>query len=129
MRFLLPCSCGRQIPLEPSQAGQTVRCECGAELKAPSFRELRQLPQTEATPEQKAATRPRWSHAQGTLFVSGTVLALFCGFLVLFFQMGRSGLDVNPPTVNYEGIQKDLATRNPADLLDEWNEHVHHPLE
>lgn len=33
--YLLPCSCGREIPIEPRQAGETVSCECGRTSAAP----------------------------------------------------------------------------------------------
>ncbi len=41
--FLLPCTCGRQTVVTPSQAGQAVRCECGAPLEVPTLRGLREL--------------------------------------------------------------------------------------
>ena len=42
--YLLPCSCGREISIEPQQAGETVRCECGRTCSVPTMREVRSLP-------------------------------------------------------------------------------------
>ncbi|MFP6750695.1 MAG: hypothetical protein VB855_03380 [Pirellulaceae bacterium] len=50
MTYLLTCtSCEQPIPLEVAQAGETVRCDCGAEIPVPSMREIRRLP-TDAGP-------------------------------------------------------------------------------
>lgn len=41
--YLLPCSCGRQTAVSAAQAGQSVRCACGAALDVPNMRRLRLL--------------------------------------------------------------------------------------
>ncbi len=43
-KYLLPCSCGKTVPIEPSQAGGNVRCECGQTLKIPSLLQIKKLP-------------------------------------------------------------------------------------
>ncbi len=42
--YLLSCSCGQQTPVSVSQAGETVRCVCGAQLEVPTLRRLKELP-------------------------------------------------------------------------------------
>ena len=50
MTYLLTCtSCEQPIPVEVTQAGETIRCDCGAEIPLPSMREIRRLP-TDAGP-------------------------------------------------------------------------------
>jgi len=50
MTYLLTCTnCEQPIPVEVAQAGETVRCDCGAEIPLPSMREIRRLP-TDAGP-------------------------------------------------------------------------------
>ena len=50
MTYLLTCtSCQQPIPVEIARAGETVRCDCGAEIPLPSMREIRRLP-TDAGP-------------------------------------------------------------------------------
>ena len=36
-KYLLPCSCGRKMPVEPRQAGQSVDCACGESLEIPTM--------------------------------------------------------------------------------------------
>jgi fatty acid desaturase len=41
--YLLPCSCGEQSVVSTAQAGETIRCTCGAELHVPTMRGLQEL--------------------------------------------------------------------------------------
>ncbi|TWT85744.1 hypothetical protein Pla123a_05510 [Posidoniimonas polymericola] len=72
---LLPCACGKSIPVEVSQAGDRVTCECGAQVEVPPLRQLRELPVQEdaAAP----VTRPKsdWAVHQGVL-TAGMLIAL-----------------------------------------------------
>ena len=43
VKYLLPCRCGRQIVIEPRQAGQTIACECGAVIEAPTMLDMTAL--------------------------------------------------------------------------------------
>jgi len=89
-RYLLPCSCGREIPVEMSQAGQTLSCPCGARLEVPTMRDLAQLKRdegrstsepSERTRERRpprgrrarAASPPVWGTRQRLLFLGGIV--------------------------------------------------------
>jgi hypothetical protein len=55
--FLLPCACGQKTEVSVAQAGQSIRCACGAQLDVPTLRGLRALAGSE--PVQRAAgTRP-----------------------------------------------------------------------
>jgi len=46
-KYLLPCECGKSIPVATSQAGSQVACECGAEMEVPTMRGLRELEREE----------------------------------------------------------------------------------
>ena len=35
-RYLLTCECGRQLLVDPAQAGRQLTCSCGAKVEAPS---------------------------------------------------------------------------------------------
>jgi len=50
-KYLLPCPCGRQIPVLASQAGQQLQCECGASLEVPSMRGLAELEPVGPSPD------------------------------------------------------------------------------
>jgi hypothetical protein len=41
--YLLACTCGQKTVVSTAQAGQTVRCLCGAALQVPTLRGLAQL--------------------------------------------------------------------------------------
>jgi hypothetical protein len=40
--YLVDCSCGMQVPVRASEAGSTVTCDCGAELRVPPLIRLRE---------------------------------------------------------------------------------------
>jgi hypothetical protein len=80
-RYLVPCpSCGKQLPVSASQAGQSVACVCGASVEAPTLRRLRELP---AAPDALPAVR-RWGARQGivTAGIAAAAVALgLAGYL------------------------------------------------
>jgi hypothetical protein len=41
--YLLPCSCGSEIPVASAQAGGSVRCACGQEIEVPTLRVMTTL--------------------------------------------------------------------------------------
>ena len=49
-KYLLPCSCGRKLPVELLQAGNRTRCQCGLELEVPTLLRLKQLEPAVAEP-------------------------------------------------------------------------------
>jgi len=62
------------MPIHASQAGERVRCTCGADLEVPTMREIASLEQERAGP---VASRPaaRWGIRQRVL-LAGAVLTL-----------------------------------------------------
>lgn len=87
-RYLLPCSnCGRQTVIECRQAGETIRCECGASLQAPTLLDMRHL---ELAPTEPAATSAAtgWGIMQQVWLV-GFVLALIGIGLGVWLHLAR----------------------------------------
>jgi len=81
---LLPCSCGRKVPVRPSQAGQTVRCECGAELQVPTWREIVALEPASPEPPGKTAGAWGWPERLLLLGLAGLVVAVaLCAYLLV----------------------------------------------
>jgi hypothetical protein len=79
--YLLPCNCGRQIAVSTAQAGDTARCECGAEVPVPTLRDMREL---EPASTSTTARRPAWDdrHRVGFLLALGAISCLFvAGYL------------------------------------------------
>jgi hypothetical protein len=64
--FLLPCGCGQATIVTPAQAGQVVRCVCGAQLEVPTLRGLRQL--APATPSASKGKSRAWSNRHRVAF-------------------------------------------------------------
>ena len=79
--FLLPCTCGRDIRVEPRQAGDTVRCECGVARQAPTLREIRNLPRAVSITDSSA--RPSVWGTRQRLLVSGTILLAIAAMLAI----------------------------------------------
>jgi hypothetical protein len=99
-KYLLPCSCGAKIPVEKSQAGQSVTCACGSALAVPTFREISRL-----EPMEQAAAEPArgWSPLQGMVFAAGLVMAAGGLLAAAFFGVQRAQLPtLDPATMNFD---------------------------
>lgn len=120
-KYLLPCSqCGEQLRIDVGQAGQMVKCECGAETEVPTMRGIRQLPRVEDARDLKDE-QSTWSHQQGMLFATGlpvTIVALgICGYLL----WQRSHLDTaRPVDVARKAEEAKIDELTPEQLWDEW---------
>lgn len=58
-KYLLPCSCGKSVPVETSQAGSDVVCQCGETLKVPSMLKIKKLrPLEEALADELTTAQP-----------------------------------------------------------------------
>lgn len=81
-KYLLPCSCGQDIPVEATQAGDTIACACGESVAVPALRELTSLPRAEPTaPTQFRRPTAAWGGRQRRLLL-GAVIALI-GLILL----------------------------------------------
>jgi len=96
-KYLLPCSCGKDVPIETAQAGGNVLCDCGLSLKVPTMLQIKKLPLADGNQSQspaatgaspvspaKASTKPQINLA---MFLIGLVLTiaavLYCAYTVL----------------------------------------------
>lgn len=43
VQYLLPCQCGRKIPVDSTKAGRSIECECGATLEVPTLGGMKKL--------------------------------------------------------------------------------------
>ena len=114
-RYLLPCSCGQKIPIEPRQAGEVISCDCGASQNAPTMREMTRL--EEAAPDPTAGEAATWGVRQAIVLLGGIMLVVAivpAVFLYLEFPTKPK-----PPTV--ESIREDAATSSPLVALKTWH--------
>lgn len=84
-QYLLPCSCGQKVPVEPAQAGGQVACPCGQSLSVPTLRALRSL--EPAGPEVATTRRAKggkWSRTQGAMFSIGLAVAVISLAIVAY---------------------------------------------
>ena len=88
-KYLLPCSCGRKVPVEGFQAGQRVRCPCGAELDVPSMLGLARLELAQSEPGAEAPSS-RWGVRQRLPLIGGLVLLIgLAGVVTLWVTRPR----------------------------------------
>jgi hypothetical protein len=73
-KYLLSCTCGRQIAVEPGQAGESLVCDCGTTVVAPTLRQLRHLPEAR---DEGPAHAPSWGLRQGAITIS-LIAAAIC---------------------------------------------------
>ncbi len=73
--YLLPCSCGRKMPVNPRQAGESITCTCGASLEVPTLLNLRILQRAELPP-QPEIHKKAWGAGQRLIFL-GVIVILF----------------------------------------------------
>jgi hypothetical protein len=115
VRYLVPCTCGRKVPVESRQAGQTVVCACGAALEVPTLLRLAALEQ-----EESAAAAPSpvvaWGLGQAVALVGLVVLLVaLAGAIYLCFD--RPLL----PTVDPQKIHEVVQSMPPAVAYRNWN--------
>jgi hypothetical protein len=111
--------------VEVGQAGETLTCACGRELKAPTLRGLRELtPVSEDAPRKGTPGAPvDWSAGRGVLFSLGLltfVLALAYGSYHLYVW---SGIDVAQIEAHDEVHADEFVDQmTPVSMLEFWEE-------
>lgn len=115
VKYLLPCSCGRQIVIEPRQAGETISCSCGASLQTPTLLNMTTLEL--APPESVREPSSNWG-LKHRVRLLGTVLvvsAIFGG-VWLFLKRPISPFD----TIDPERIRQTAQKFSPLQTWDIW---------
>lgn len=117
--YLLPCACGKSIPVEVSQAGDRVTCECGAQVEVPPLRQIHQLP---VQPEAADAGRPQsdWAVHQGVL-TAGLLIALALAALGGWWWISEPPMPkgFDPGAVG-ERVDYVLDNISPKQAYDQW---------
>lgn len=126
-RYLLPCSCGRNLPVEMSQAGQHVVCKCGGLLEVPTLRSLREL---ETTIHTEGAGSEDGGRAERLLLVFGLTLVVL-SLLVFTFSYTATLLTDNSQQVAkgpYRLVREPLDDLSPTEAWIEWRSLHSDPL-
>jgi hypothetical protein len=74
VKYLLSCSCGLSVNVEPRQAGQTVVCACGKTLQVPSLSKLKALPVAAENEAPVKAVKKNTGLLRKAFFIIGFVL-------------------------------------------------------
>jgi hypothetical protein len=91
-KYLLSCACGKSTPIELAQAGETITCDCGAQMAAPTMRGLKTLP---VVPDAMPARQGRaWGPGQGLSFL-GVAVSLAGLAVLVYFYATQPSLDLD----------------------------------
>ena len=111
-KYLLPCSCGRKIPIQPARAGQEIRCTCGASLDVPTMLEMATLQraQPETASEQPVGS---WGIRQ-SLVLLGVVITLTAVGLEIGLYLTR------PAMFTPDQIRQWVRADSPLESWNRW---------
>ena len=82
-RFLVPCSCGKGIAVDATQAGDLVTCHCGASVEVPPLRVLKALEPAEPSNERLGGNEVRAWRTIGRLAIVFSLLAAAPGLALM----------------------------------------------
>ena len=86
--YLLPCSCGKKVPVDAGQAGAKVTCDCGQQLAVPTFRALKDLEQERPVAAVAAGAigggTSEWNPARGVMFSFGMLISMIAAVLICY---------------------------------------------
>jgi len=109
-QYLLSCTCGQTTIVTASQAGETLRCNCGQDLEVPTMRGLRGLEQV----EQGADERPLWTAQQGMIFLGLVIMLAGLAFSAYLYW--------NVPVMDESLARLEIERLTPAESFRSWRE-------
>jgi hypothetical protein len=114
-KYLLPCRCGRQIVVEPREAGQTSSCPCGQSLLIPTMLEMTGLEPAPTETIRPAERAWRWQH--GIVFLGGAMLLLAIG-LGTYFHWNRPVAPID--AIDPEAVRQSANKLSPLQTWHYW---------
>ena len=126
-QYQLPCECGQFVLIVPTQAGESVVCECGRKLQVPALRAIRQLACVQDSAPSPAP--PRWTYAQGLVFACGVLVILLSLLSAGYSHLQRVQFAVTPPSEEIvAGFVGEVDSWSPDEQFKFWNESWDHPF-
>jgi hypothetical protein len=107
-KYLLPCPCGRKVPIEAAQAGQRIRCQCGADLDVPTMLGLSKLEELVQPDGASGSPKHAWGMRQAMPLLGGLILLSGLGGLTWLWATWPEPLD--------------MLRLNPFDAMGMWDE-------
>lgn len=97
IKYLLPCSCGREIPIEATQAGEEVVCACGAKLEVPTLLKLNTLKRVGIPAEspKRRPARAAWGVRQQLILIGILIAAAGAAWAVWLYVTAPPRIDVS----------------------------------
>lgn len=121
--YLLPCTtCGNKTVVSTAQAGETIRCDCGADLQVPTMRGLSELEPAAATTG-AARRRGAWEdrHRGAFLLVLAAIGCLgVAGYLWYTMPPSMAGMFI----VNQAAITESFDKAAPVETLQFYTEEM-----
>lgn len=118
--FKLPCpSCERSIPVTPPQAGESLICECGATLQAPTLREIRQLEPIDEARTTSPSEGASWNPLKGTIFVLGMILIV--SGLIGHFRINPQRQSLATEAPPFEELDVAMDSITPVQAWSAWD--------
>lgn len=114
--YLLTCSCGKTVPVEPGQAGGQVVCSCGTSLDVPTLRQLRHLP---PAPSHETTEKRAWSIRKGAVAFFLIAAGLLAS-VALWNRLSEPEVPEFQPLAQAERVEHDLKTLTPLDAWKTW---------
>lgn len=146
-KFLIECTeCGRRMPIEISQAGQTVTCpSCKTPRKLGTMRELRAMQPSPSEESEPPASDPgkrkrrkpdrEWDPVKGSLYVFGLLLVAIGMIVGGYSHWSAATIDTTRPVRKVTDEERrrvkavSIAQMNELwsdvkeDLVQDWQEH------
>ena len=125
--FLLSCTCGRKTSVSIAQAGQSIRCPCGAQLEAPTLRGLAALERAAESGDSSTdrPASPAWDNRHRTVF--SLVVISLVSLSISAYLAATLPQVVKPPTP--EEIEAGFAANSPLQVLTVYQELLEKGLE
>ncbi|MEN6458779.1 MAG: hypothetical protein ABFC63_07600 [Thermoguttaceae bacterium] len=76
IQYYVPCPCGEKIAVRVTQAGESLRCACGAEVVVPSRRELQFLNHSAPNENRSPRRVASWTGRHRRIFIGCVVFAI-----------------------------------------------------
>jgi hypothetical protein len=116
IQYLVPCSCGRKLPVETRQAGESITCECGNILAIPRLLELKKLEKT-AVQEKIVPVRSAWGVGHGLALAGMSILLIVLALwvYVILFVPGNPYERITP-----DQIREQHQKKSPMQTWQEW---------
>ncbi len=116
-KYLLPCTCGKKIPVESRQAGEEILCDCGLRLTAPTMLSMRKLEPLPSESVNGGAMEP-WGARQRMMLVG---CVIFLGFIAWASVLFLGQPEPPAPEIDRETIASQVERFSPARAWRAWH--------